>query len=288
MRSSVNNLLRTGILCLLFSVPCLQAQPKGHLLIIGGGERTDEIMQRFVELAGGATSTIVVFPMASGYAESVGKNQSDQLTKFGVKRSFYLNIDRVQADNDSIVRLLNEVTGVFFSGGDQSKLTAALKGTKMEKKIAEIHARGGVVGGTSAGAAVMSRIMITGEELIHKDSTASFFTIANGNVETKEGFGFVTEAIIDQHFVVRKRHNRLISLVLEHPSLLGIGIDESTCIIVNSDRTFTVLGESVVIVYDARHASGITTVKHGYLSGNGITMSILKSGDRYDMKPGKQ
>jgi cyanophycinase len=269
-------------------VPCLQAQPKGHLLIIGGGERTDEIMQRFVELAGGATSTIVVFPMASGYAESVGKNQSDQLTKFGVKRSFYLNIDRVQADNDSIVRLLNEVTGVFFSGGDQSKLTAALKGTKMEKKIAEIHARGGVVGGTSAGAAVMSRIMITGEELIHKDSTASFFTIANGNVETKEGFGFVTEAIIDQHFVVRKRHNRLISLVLEHPSLLGIGIDESTCIIVNSDRTFTVLGESVVIVYDARHASGITTVKHGYLSGNGITMSILKSGDRYDMKPGKQ
>lgn len=288
MRSSVNNILRTGILCLLFSASFLEAQPKGHLLIIGGGERTDEIMQRFVELAGGASSTIVVFPMASGYAESVGINQSEQLKKLGVKRSFYLNIDRMQADNDSIVRLLDGVTGVFFSGGDQSKLTAALKGTTMEKKIAEIHARGGVVGGTSAGAAVMSRIMITGEELIHKDSTASFFTIAKGNVETKEGFGFVTEAIIDQHFVVRKRHNRLISLVLENPSLLGIGIDESTCIIVKPDRTFTVLGESVVIVYDARQASGISTVKHGYLSGNGITMSILKSGDRFNLKPGTQ
>jgi cyanophycinase len=260
------------------------AQAKGHLLIIGGGERTDEIMKRFVELAGGEKARIVVFPMASGYAESVGVRQSEQIKTFGVRHSFSLNIDRTMADNDSVVRLLENVTGVFFSGGDQSKLTAALKNTKAEKRIHEIYARGGVIGGTSAGAAVMSKIMLTGEELINKDSTSAYFTIAKGNIETKEGFGFVTEAIIDQHFIVRKRHNRLITLILENPSLLGVGIDESTCIIVNPDRTFSVLGESVVIVYDARKAKNLAVTKNGYLAGEGLVMSVLKSGDTFNLR----
>lgn len=284
MHSSFNSrTLLTAILLLLCTV-IVPAQPKGHLLIIGGGERTDEIMQRFVDLAGGDKARIVVFPMASGYADSVGVRQSAQLKKFGVSHSFSLNIDRTTADSDSVVRLLEHVTGVFFSGGDQSKLTAALKNTKLEKRIHEIYARGGVIGGTSAGAAVMSRIMITGEELIHKDSAAAFFTIAKGNIETKEGFGFISDAIIDQHFVVRKRHNRLISLVLENPSLLGIGIDESTCIIVNPDGTFSVLGESVVIVYDAATAENPAVTKNGYLAGRGLRMHILKSGDTYHLK----
>lgn len=288
MHSSKNNLVL--LLAIIFLFPSLTYSgntAKGRLVIIGGGERTEEIMRKFVDLAGGTKATVVVFPMASSIAETVGISQSEELKGLGVARSFYLNITRQQADNDSIVALLKDVTGIFFSGGDQVLLMNALLGSKMEARIKEIWRNGGVVGGTSAGAAVMSEVMITGEELLNKDKDASFHTLLKGNVEHKQGFGFITEAIIDQHFVVRKRHNRLIIKVLENPALLGVAIDESTSIIVEPDRTFQVLGESVVLVYNAAKASGISTNKHGYFSARDISLNILKSGDRYDLKQKK-
>ncbi len=256
-------------------------------MIIGGGERTDEIMQKFIELAGGKNATIVVFPMASSVAEEVGSDQARQIKKLGVKESFYLNITADAANQDSTVGKLANVTGVFYSGGDQVLLTAALLNTKVQKRINEIYKNGGVVGGTSAGAAVMSKIMLTGNELINKDSTASFFSLLKDNIEVKEGFGFITEAIIDQHFVVRRRHNRLISVVLQNPALVGVGIDEATSIIVNPDRTFDVLGESVVVVYDATHSKHVRTNKNKYLSAYNMSMHILQSGDSYNLKSKK-
>ncbi|MFZ4620637.1 MAG: cyanophycinase [Bacteroidota bacterium] len=285
MHSFRNKLVLIASLISMLSVFSSAANTsKGHLVIIGGGSRTDEIMTKFVELAGGKKATVVVFPMASTVAETVGMDQSAELKGLGVARSFYLNITRQQADNDSIVALLKDVTGIFFSGGDQVLLMNALLGSKMEARIKEIWRNGGVVGGTSAGAAVMSEVMITGEELLNKDKDASFHTLLKGNVEHKQGFGFITEAIIDQHFVVRKRHNRLLIKMLENPTLLGVAIDESTSIIVEPDRTFQVLGESVVLVYDATNAKSISTNKNGYFSARDITLNILKSGDRYDLK----
>ncbi|MBW7888970.1 MAG: cyanophycinase [Bacteroidetes bacterium] len=284
MRLSKNKYHLPFILCaLLFFSAALFSAPKGKLLIIGGGERTDEIMKKFFELAGGKNAVVVVFPMASGDAEETGIEQSRQIRDLGVKQSFYLNITKEQANSDSILQRLNGVTGVFYSGGDQVLLTKALKGTKTEQRVREIYNAGGVISGTSAGAAVMSEIMITGEELINKDSSAAFSTLLTNNVEYKTGFGFVTDAIIDQHFVVRKRHNRLISLVLENPKLLGVGIDESTSILVYPNKTFEVIGESVVCVYDATEAKNISTNKNNYLSANSIKLHILRQGQKFDL-----
>ena len=130
----------------------------------------------------------------------------------------------------------------------------------------------------------MSKLMITGNELINKDSSDIFISIQKNNVEVKEGFGFIKTAFIDQHFIKRKRLNRSISIVLENPELLGIGIDESTCIIVNPDDTFEVLGENQVIVFDASNCSEIKVDKNGNLGAENIKMHILLSGDKFDIK----
>jgi len=104
-----------------------------------------------------------------------------------------------------------------------------------------------------------------------------------GNVETVEGMGFVTDAIIDQHFVRRKRHNRLITVVLEHPQLVGVGIDEATAIVIGPDHVFTVTGEATVLVYDATRADKATTDAAGNLASSGLALHVLKAGDRYDL-----
>jgi cyanophycinase len=192
--------------------------------------------------------------------------------------------NREDADNDSLVEKLNSATGIFFSGGDQAFLTRDMLGTKLLNKVYEIYNNGGVISGTSAGAAVMSEVMITGNELINKDSSDIFISIQKNNVEVKEGFGFIKSAFIDQHFIKRKRLNRSISIVLENPELLGIGIDESTCIVVYPDETFEVLGENQVMIFDATNSYNIKLDKNGNLGGQNIRMHLLINGDRFDIK----
>lgn len=277
-----------GHLCLALLAVLLgegvTAQPvQGHLVIIGGGRRGPEIMTTFVHLAGDARSRIVVFPMASSLADSMESEQIAFLKKNGANEVLYLNITREQAERDSIVRLLDGATGVFFSGGKQSKLTAALRGTRVEARLHELYRDGAVLGGTSAGAAVMSRMMITGDDRSPRDSAESFSAIREKSVVTAEGFGFLDGAIVDQHFIKRKRHNRLLTLVLEHPGLLGIGIDEATAIVVKPDHTFDVVGDATVVVFDASGTPGVSVDAKGNLAGSNIRMHILKSGDRFDL-----
>ena len=260
-----------------------QQRPRGHLVIIGGGERGPEIMNTFVHLAGGSRSKIVIFPMASELADKAGPEQTASLRQFGAGEVLYLNLKRSQADQESSLQLLEGVTGVFFSGGDQSRLTAALKGTRVEGQLHRLYENGAVIGGTSAGAAVMSQIMLTGDERLHKDPSNPFISIQKANVVTAEGFGFIDDAIVDQHFIKRRRYNRLVSLVLEHPNLIGVGIDEATAIVVNPDNTFNVVGSATVVVLDASQARGIAADKDGNLSAADLRMHLLKSGDRYDM-----
>jgi cyanophycinase len=232
---------------------------------------------------------ILVLPMASASTDS-GRSSVKGWEELGGKaRALVVNKEEaMRADTSALFR---GVTGIWFGGGDQSRLTAAIAGTPVEAAIRSRYQRGAVVGGTSAGAAVMSRLMITGDERRFgggrppSDSSQAFITIDRQNVVTAAGFGYIDNAIIDQHFVRRRRHNRLISLVLENPRLVGAGIDESTAIEVRPDGTWKVLGESVVVIYDARKAQvgpGTQT-----LSGSNVQMHILPSGATYNPKNGK-
>jgi len=279
-----NSLLLFVSLFIINSFCFLFPQTKGHLVIIGGGEKTTEIMEKIVDLAGGVDSKIIVIPNASGYPEEAAISTVEQFNKIGCPNVNYILFSREEADNDSLVEKLSDADGIFFSGGDQSYLTRDMLGTKLLSKVYEIYNNGGVIGGTSAGAAVMSEVMITGNELINKDSSNYFITIEKGNIEIKEGFGFITSAFIDQHFIKRKRLNRTISVLLENPDLLGIGIDESTCIIVNPDETFSVLGENQVIVFDATNASNIRIDKNGNLGADNIKISILLTGSKFNLQ----
>lgn len=273
--------LKMFCILFLFFVVNMYAQPKGHLFIVGGGNCPKYMHDKYIELAGGTDKKIVILPMASSVPMESALDHKQELEKYGCTNIIIINCSKKTADDDSNNIKLEGAGGVFFTGGDQSLLIAALLGTKLLEKIKKIYMDGGVVGGTSAGAAVMSKIMITGNEKINKDTVNVFKSIQKNNIEFTEGFGFMDKVIIDQHFIKRKRHNRLISLVLENPKIIGVGIDESTAIITGADNSFEILGESSVIIYDARKSEKIKTGKHDYLSAKNITLHILSSGEKF-------
>ncbi|MFC2141311.1 cyanophycinase [Acidobacteriota bacterium] len=277
-------LLAASIL-ILASGPLFSGQSaKGYLFIIGGGTRSEEMMQRFVFLAQRSLhKKTAIFPMASGSPEESGQSMKDELIGLGLPDVEFYVLNHEQALQADSASILDGVGSIYFTGGDQSRLTEALVGTTVHSRLLEIYKEGGVIGGTSAGAAVMSGIMITGNEKRPvEEGDEAFEQILSDNIEVTPGFGFIETAIIDQHFVARKRHNRLISLVTEHPDLLGIGIDESTAIIVHPDGSFEVIGDQNVIVYDAGGAE-IEILKSGRLSAFNIRLHILKSKDRFDL-----
>ncbi len=255
----------------------------GSLVIIGGGSRPLYVMEKIVELAGGADCRMMVIPMASADPVDTGEYQSGQLRDVGCPEIDVLIFDRESADSDEVVARLDGITGIFFSGGVQGRLLDHMAGSRLLERVREIYMNGGVLSGTSAGAAVMSQVMITGDENHPLSEDYTFEIISAGNVVTVEGFGFVTNAIIDQHFVVRKRHNRLISLVLENPSLVGVGIDEATAIVMPTPDELWVLGESIAVIYDASEATHIETNDELDLSARGIRMHLLGSGQGYDL-----
>jgi len=267
--------------------------PKGYLVIAGGGPQPDSTYQRFFELAGGkGKARIVVFPMASSDKDA-GLELTADFQKMGAASSERIVLDHAAADTAAAAERLRGVTGVWFGGGDQVLLTKALRGTKTEAAIHAIYREGGVVGGTSAGAAVMSTPMLTGDEKHPggdrppaKESSDAYMTIARENVVTEEGFAFVPGTIVDQHFVRRRRNNRLLSLVLEHPNMVGVGIDEATAVEVQPDGTWRILGKSVAVVFDARKAA-ITPVGAPALGAADVKLSVLPAGSTYDPRTGK-
>jgi cyanophycinase len=273
--------LFTAILILLFTIS-VKPQTKGHLVIVGGVQ-TKDIVAKFVELAGGEKARIIIIPNAGSNPVYWSEVQVKEFAELGAK-SDYLLFSRETADEDSNLKKMDWANAVFFLGGDQSDLTRDMLGTKLLNKVYDIYYNGGVVGGSSAGAAVMSEVMITGNELLNKDSSSSFISIQKGNIETSKGFGFIKNAIIDQHFLKRKRHNRLITLMCEHPQLLGIAIDESTAIVVNPDDTFEVIGRNQVLVYDPTEAKNVRVDKNGNLGITGMKMHLLINGDKFDLK----
>ena len=274
----------TCVLLLYGAASRAQQNSKGHLLIIGGGERTDPIISRFIALAGGKDARIIIVPLASGEPLEAARDQAAEFKRLGAPAADWVIFPKGGADTQTNLAKFKNAGGVFFTGGDQVRLTSFLAGTLMLEEIRRIYREGGVVGGTSAGAAVMSKVMITGDDRMEVKGE-SFTAIRSSSVVTAEGFGFLPPDIVaDQHFLTRKRENRLISVVLENPGLTGIGIDEGTAFIVGPDGVGEVLGNSLVSVYDASGAGPVTRDGSGHLAARGIILNLLKSGDRYNLK----
>jgi len=248
--------MRRPLVLLLALIPFLAtpALAQGNLIIVGGGGRPDTIMGKFVELAGGPGARILVIPNASADAEGAGESQAEGLRRLGADAT-HLVLDSLSADEPAILERFQGVTGVWFPGGVQSRLMDVIGGTRTAEAIRQVYARGGVVGGSSAGAAVMTTPMITGGEQRPLREDDDWNIIERDNVEWADGLALLPDAIVDQHFVRRKRHNRLMSLAMEYPDKVGAGIDEATAIWVKADATWEILGRSVVVIYDARPAN---------------------------------
>jgi cyanophycinase len=265
-----------------------QTSKRGSLFIVGGGERPATLMSEYITLAGGkGHARIAVIPMASGDS-TTGPELVAEFQQLGAE-AWNVKLTHDQAVAPGAAATLDSATGIWFAGGDQVRLMNAIGGTPVETTMHRRYEHDGVViGGTSAGAAVMSDVMITGEERavngVVADTNNPFRVIVRGEVETVRGFGFLSGAIVDQHFLKRKRNNRLLAVVLEHPDHVGVGIDESTVLIVNPDGTWRVQGASEVLIYDARHAKVLRT---GPLGGAGLTANILPAGSRYDVRTGR-
>ena len=252
----------------------------GHLVLNGGGGESDPFWPRIFELAGGKDAAIVILPTASERAET-GQEYVEELKLLGATGMQAIELrTREDAAKPEFLAAIAAAKVIFFTGGDQSKITAAILGTPAEAAIRKVYDDGGVLAGSSAGLACMSRVMLTGE--------GDFTVVRGGNVEVKEGLGYVTEAILDQHFVARQRQNRLISVVLEHPELPGIGVDEKTAIWIRPDRTFEVLGEGWVMIFDARRSAVRTdgAAAKPKLATDEMMLRVLVSGDRFDLKSG--
>lgn len=259
---------------------------QGYLVIIGGGERTDEIMRKIIQLAGN-TAKVLIISNASSEPIQTAQRIAEEFSNLGVSNIKVFLGDREKANDKNFIKQFGDCNVVFFSGGDQNRLTKDLLNTKLLELIRLIYYSGGVISGTSAGASVMSKIMITGNEFRNKDSSNPFSTIESVNVAVSEGFGFLEDVIIDQHFIKRKRLNRLISLVIENADKIGVGIDESTAIVVYPDRTFEVIGESQVIVFDPSKSTDLTENEKNKLGGSNILMHILLPKQKFDLKTRK-
>ena len=260
---------------------------QGSLLIVGGGSQPPELVQRFVDLAGGAgAARIAVIPLASGAPKESGDEKVAQFVdEYGVEAFVFMPL-RAEAEA-GMPSALDGVTGVWFGGGDQARITEVLAGTRLLEQIRMLYQRGAVIGGTSAGAAIMSDSMLTGNQF--DADTVGYFgdefpVIASRRIEVVPGLGFLPGTVVDQHFLARERHNRLISAVLERPSLVGVGIDESTAIEVQPTGRWKVLGESQVIIYDARQAAVVA--RGTQLGAAGIRVHLLPPGSVFDPATG--
>ena len=271
------------VACLVVGPTAVDAAPRGgNLVVIGGGARPASIMALFACLAGGAQGSALVFPQASERPET-GPELETELKTLGLGRVTVAAVDRAGADSDEALRLAEGATGVYFAGGDQTKLMAVLRGTRLERQLRQLYRNGAAIAGTSAGAAAMGRVMITGDESRPLSKDESWQTIEAENVVTGQGLGFLDDVVFDQHFVRRRRHNRLISLVLEQPRLLGVAVDEATAVWVKPDRTFEVVGDGPVLVVDAGQARTARDTPGYGLRGSGLRLHVLRAGAEYDL-----
>lgn len=241
---------------------------KGTLVIVGGNMQDPAIVKRFIELAGGPDAPIVIIPTASEDDEHYDNYWSGlkQWRENGARNLTVLHTrDRKVADSEAFVKPIKTARGVFFGGGRQWRLADAYSNTLTEKEVHSVLSRGGVVGGSSAGAAILSSFMVRGD-------TKTNTTMIGDHTA---GMGFLKNAAVDIHVLRRNRQFDMLEVLDAHPDLLGISIDEDTAIVVAGDR-FDVIGKSYALVYSNTPVAG----KSG-------RFYFMGAGDRFDMETRK-
>jgi len=254
----------------------------GQLVIIGGAEDRhgeSEILREFARLAGGKRARIVIISVASDAPEEVADAYIKVFKRLGVKQVHALDIaGREDANSERATSEVCEATGVFFTGGNQLRITRLLGGTRLDTALHRSHEDGLVLAGTSAGAAMMSSVMITG--------SAPQMTLRAGMVELSSGLGFIPGVLIDQHFEQRGRLRRLLAAIAQHPHELGVGIDENTAAVVEG-HTLEVFGGGSVTIIDAgghTHTNLAEAERHDLLAICGVRLHILPAGYRFDLQ----
>src|SRR6266540_1633826 len=230
---------------------------KGALIAAGGGNLGPEVINRFIDLAGGPDAAIVFIPTALD-PQPANLAEANILRKAGAKNLTILHTtDRKVADSKRFVEPLRKARGVWFGGGRQWRLVDSYLNTRTLRELRAVLDRGGVIGGSSAGATILGSYLVRGAREGNQIMMAPGY---------QQGFGFLRGVAIDQHLLKRKRENDLVGVIKTHPALLGIGLDEGTAIIVQGDR-FEVAGRSKVAIYEPN--------KPYY---------FLSAGDRFDLK----
>lgn len=255
---------------------------QGKLLIIGGAEDKEgecKILREFLRCAGGTKAHIVIMTAATSLPGEVGDNYIRVFERLGAEDVRVVDTQTPEdANNRDYLEAIEQATGVFFTGGDQARIISCLKDTKLDAAIHKRYAEGIIIGGTSAGAAMMPDMMI-----IEGDSETNprVDVVAMG-----PGMGFLPGVVIDQHFAQRGRLGRLVSALLLQPAVLGFGIDENTAILVSGDE-FEVIGESAVTVIDESeklHDNIDGLLKDEALAICGAKLHILPHGYRFNLK----
>ncbi|AVT31672.1 cyanophycinase [Plantactinospora sp. BC1] len=259
---------------------CEPAHRERRLVIVGGGERAGEpgsgILERFVDMSGGDRARIAVIATASTEGGPLEAEYGEIFQTLGVDDVRGLRLEsREQANDGRVVELLTDATSVFFTGGDQWRIAALLGGTLVDSLL---HARiedGLVLGGTSAGAAMMSSTMVLGGDGVE---------VRTDSIRTGPGMEFLPRVLIDMHFAQRGRLNRLLSAVAQFPHELGLGIDENTAIIVEGNR-FEVVGAGSVTVIDAGPADDIRvpTGPDRRIALTGARLHVLPAGYTFEL-----
>lgn len=268
-----------GFAALQFSAFAQQSDGNGKLVIIGGGSRPEAMVQRIIKEAQLDRSGYgIILPMSSAEPDSAVYYAKKQFVEAGLTNIVGLQIYKNENVSKSKLDSIKNAKMIYISGGDQNRFMDIVGGTAAEEAIHDAFSKGSLIAGTSAGAAVMSKMMITGNEIKHPDYSSTFRNIEAENIEIKTGLGMLSGVIIDQHFVKRSRYNRLISAIIEHPDLMGIGIDESTAILVKGN-TAEVLGDAQVIVL--KNPTKSKNENNGKLGARNLELDIYLPGETF-------
>lgn len=236
-----------------------------RLLVIGGGERPPEAIRKFVEWSGGAKSRILVITWASGVPDESYASLEKQFQTSNAGLVEHAPIRPLDGEKRArFVEQLNNASGVFFSGGDQNRIMDVLADDALLQLVKSKYNSGIPFGGTSAGAAVMSDPMMTGD--------ADLKVLDGTKVGVRKGLGLAPNVIFDQHFLVRQRHNRLFGLIIANPKMLGIGIDEDTSVMIEDNRRLAVVGATQVMFVHSKNGRAP------------FSLSFLGQGGRFDLR----
>jgi cyanophycinase len=255
---------------------------EGTVIIIGGAEdkvRDRVILSRFTTLAGGQDATVVVISTASSLGAEAGERYRRVFGELGVKAVRPLHaVTRPQANDESAALAVRDATGIFLTGGNQLRLASTLGGTRLADAVLERFRHGAVVAGTSAGASAMSSHMIA--------FGASGATPKQRMAQISAGLGLLPAVIVDQHFQQRNRLGRLLSLIAQNPSLLGLGVDEDTAGVVGPDHVLEVIGRGSITVVDgaASETDAWEVRGHRPLMISGVVLHSLPAGYRFDLR----